>query len=98
LIDEAGPANIEAWVTGLNLDFDARLRAAGVDVVTAQGASRSTVTTIEVSNANALNEPLRRANVIASVVEGDFLRFSFGAYNTPADVESIADILIHALH
>ena len=98
LIDEAGPANIEAWVTGLNLDFDARLRAAGVDVVTAQGASRSTLTTIEVSNANALNEPLRCANVIASVVEGDFLRFSFGAYNTPADVESIADILIHALH
>lgn len=93
LIDAAGPARIEHWVTDLNRTFAARLRAGGVDVITPDDLLGSATTTVRTSDARALNERLKTSNVIASVVENDFVRFSFGAYNTHADVNAIAALL-----
>ncbi|CAG9251839.1 Cysteine desulfurase [Paraburkholderia unamae] len=97
LILAAKPNRIEPWVTSLSLAFAGRLRASGIDVITPAGDTSNTtgpITTIRVQNALALNVALREANVIASVVERDYARFAFGAYNTTQDMDSIADIVL----
>jgi selenocysteine lyase/cysteine desulfurase len=93
LIGEAGPARIERWVTDLNRAFATRLRATGMDVITPDDPLISATTTVRTRDARALNERLRTSKVIASVVENDFVRFAFGAYNTHADVDAIAALL-----
>lgn len=97
LIQTATPERIEPWVSGLSRDFAERLRASGVDVITPRIASPGPITTIRVANAAALGNALRDANVVASVVERDYVRFAFGAYNTSEDVEAIAGVLLEKL-
>ncbi len=46
------------------------------------------------ANAAAPGTALRDANVVASVVERDYVRFGFGAYNTREDVEVIVGVLL----
>lgn len=93
LIDNAGPANIEAWVSGLNREFASQLRRANLDVVTPGGPPTSATTTVRSAEAAALNARLREAGVVASVVERDYLRFAFGPYNNAQDVEAVAALL-----
>lgn len=64
---------------------------------TRDASSIGTTTTIRVPAPDEILGRLKRANVVASVVEHQYLRFSFAAYNVIEDVERIADALIDAL-
>ncbi len=93
LIETAQPQRIEPWALALSARFAQGLRELGYDVVSPAGAGEtSTTTSVRVTDPRKLHALLSREAVVASLVEYDYLRFSFGAYNNNEDVDRILDV------
>lgn len=93
LLEQAQPQRIEAWALGLSARFAQGMRELGYELASPAGLGEtSTTTALRVANPREFHERLTRENVVASLVDYDYLRFSFGAYNNNDDVDRILDV------